>query len=433
LRDKKLPKKLISFLKKDFTKDFIVYYLSGIASGALPFFLIQILTNYLSLADFGRVALFQSYISGLSAFVGVNVIGAVVKYKYEATINSRHISEYIRSAIHILIFSSFLILTVLLVLFITRSTMIDASNELLIYMAIIVSVSMFVVNLRMALWQISDKAMNYGIAQFLIQLTIFFSTYLLVVIFSMGYLGRVWAQVIAALIAAFASAFFLIKDGLLPRTRWLNFNLQDLNDLLKYGSALVPHVFGVFILANIDRFFLTAKLGLSELGIYFAAVQVALIFSLFLESMNNAFMPWLFAKLQYADYSYKRRIVRFTYYWFIILFSITVFVYIYIPYFVRFFFPEEYARSSGVLRILIVSQFFNGLYLMFTNYIFFIKKTLIISFITIISGIVNISLLLFFIDRWGIDGAALALMVSMMLRFILTWRLSFKLFPMPWF
>lgn len=53
-----------------------VYLFSNILNAAIPFALLPILTRYLSPAEYGEVAMFNTLLGALGAFVGLNVVGA---------------------------------------------------------------------------------------------------------------------------------------------------------------------------------------------------------------------------------------------------------------------------------------------------------------------------------------------------------------------
>ena len=70
---------------------------------------------------------------------------------------------------------------------------------------------------------------------------------------------------------------------------------------------------------------------------------------------------------------------------------------------------------------------------MVTNYIFFSKKTGLLSVASISSGFINLLLLIVFVRILGLQGAAIAFALSMGIRFLLTWLIAHKRHPMPWF
>jgi O-antigen/teichoic acid export membrane protein len=73
------------------------------------------------------------------------------------------------------------------------------------------------------------------------------------------------------------------------------------------------------------------------------------------------------------------------------------------------------------------------MYLMVTNYIFYSKRTGLLSIASISSGILNLVLLIILVRIFGLEGAAIAFAISMGIRFLLTWWIAHKRHPMPWF
>ncbi|UMM02870.1 polysaccharide biosynthesis C-terminal domain-containing protein [Vibrio campbellii] len=70
---------------------------------------------------------------------------------------------------------------------------------------------------------------------------------------------------------------------------------------------------------------------------------------------------------------------------------------------------------------------------MVTNYIFFSKKTGKLSIVTLISGAINLILLVVLVDMIGFVGAAIAFTVAKLFQFLFTWILAYKAVDMPWF
>ena len=103
-----------------------------------------------------------------------------------------------------------------------------------------------------------------------------------------------------------------------------------------------------------------------------------------------------------------------------------------VPVLLLFVVGSAYSDAAQVIVWLIVGQAFGGMYLMVTNYIFYSKKTIYLSLVSFISGLINVGLLLFFVDAYGIKGAAYSFAIAMATRFILTWMVAQWCHPMPW-
>jgi O-antigen/teichoic acid export membrane protein len=96
------------------------------------------------------------------------------------------------------------------------------------------------------------------------------------------------------------------------------------------------------------------------------------------------------------------------------------------------FLGKDFTTGMGIVAIIGLGFAFNGMYKMMVNYIFYSEKTQIISLITIVIAIINITLSIYLITDYGIYGAAYASAISFFLQFIITWIVSAIVYPMPW-
>ena len=82
---------------------------------------------------------------------------------------------------------------------------------------------------------------------------------------------------------------------------------------------------------------------------------------------------------------------------------------------------------------LALGQALHGMYMMVTNYIFYSKRTGLLSLSTMTAGLVNVGLLMVLVSSMGLKGAAIAFAISMGIKFLLTWYVAHLRHPMPWF
>lgn len=220
------------------------------------------------------------------------------------------------------------------------------------------------------------------------------------------------------------------RGNLLSFLRW---RPDYIREALRFGVPLIPHVGGMFLLASVDRFVINSELGLAQTGIYMVAVQFATALALVFDAVNKAYVPWLFERLKRDQEGEKRQIVRFTYGWYALILCGAALAFILGPWMVTFVAGENYGRAGDVFGWLALGQVFGGMYLMVTNYIFFSKRTGLLSLVTIASGLINVALLFVLIGTFGLEGAAYSFCIAMAIRFLLTWVVAQKRHPMPWF
>ncbi len=147
----------------------------------------------------------------------------------------------------------------------------------------------------------------------------------------------------------------------------------------------------------------------------------------------KAYVPWHYERLTRNIQAEKCRIVRWTCAYFVVVLLVAGLAFLIGPYLMVLIAVERYAEAGRVVGWLALGQAFVGMYLMVTNHTFYAKRTGMLSLSTITTGLLNIGLLILFIDLLGLVGAAIAFAISMAVRFLLTWFVADKYPPMPWF
>lgn len=404
------------------------YLASNILNAAVPLALMPILTRYLTTEQYGEVAMFQTLLSVLVAVTGLSVTGAAGRKYYDADLSNMELKFFIGSCFQVFLASGALVLVLLAIFQGYLSQLIGLQSQW-IWAACFAAATTFITQMRMGQWLVSKNARNYGAMQVAQAITNAFLSLILVVVFRQAASGRIWAQVITALVFACVALMSLHKDHLLGfawRPRYLE-------EALGFGVPLIPHTVGLLVLNMFDRFMISGQLGLAEVGIYMVAVQLASAMGLVFDAINKAYVPWLFERLKRDQADEKQQIVRLTYGYFVIALLVAGIVFLVGPTAVKLIAGDRYAAAGDAIGWLALGQAFLGMYLMVTNYIFYSKKTGLLALVSISSGLLNVALLSFLINRWGLVGAAMAFASAMAARFFLTWRVAQKRHPMPWF
>lgn len=404
------------------------YLISNMLAAAIPFALLPILTRYLTPAEYGAVALYQTLLTGLGAVIGINAQGiASVKY-YDDNLSRRELRYFIGNCFLVLAVTAVL---TLLSIIIFRQTLSDwlALEMQWLLLSVFVSSATFVMIMRMGQWQVREQARYYGafqVSQSLINMLI---SLLLVVYFLQGAAGRIWALSFTPLACAVVALLLLYKDGLLGFAWRPNY----MREIFAFGIPLIPHSLGYFLISSIDRFVISDKLGLAQVGIYMVAAQLVSVMGLLFDAINNAYVPWLFDRLKRNQIEEKRQIVRWTYIYCIALLGVVVIAFFIGPPLLIMIAGDKYIAAASVIGWLALGQVLHGMYLMVTNYIFYSKKTGLLSLSTLISGLFNLGLLTVLIPIYGLQGAAVAFAASQGIKLLLTWRVAQARHPMPWF
>ncbi|KTD82741.1 lipopolysaccharide biosynthesis protein [Legionella waltersii] len=409
----------------NFKKNVSIYVLGNIGVAMIPFFLLPILTRYLSPEEYGNVAIFITLISLLNPIIGFNVHSGLSKRWFDQDVFK--ISEYLFSCVLILIIST---LFVLVLIFCAKNALVQITgiDPFWMYCVVVVAFFAFLIQLRLVIWQVQEKPKPYIIFQFFLGLINFSLSIVLTIFLLKSYQGRLVGYTVTTIIFGLMSYFSLNREFRFS----LKINFEYMKDALSFGLPLIPHVIGAMLMLTIDRMIVNYKLGATSAGLYMVAVQIALGFNLLNESFNKAFVPKLFAILKENDFSKKIAIIRMTYYYFGLLLLAPLFSVLLGPSIILFLAGPNYIEAASVLNWLILMQALHGMYYLVTSYLHYECKTYVISIITISCGVVSIFLTFLVIETWGLVGASVGSAFGMLLEFLITWGVAANVHPMPW-
>jgi len=406
-----------------------VYLISNILNAAIPFALLPVLTRYLSPAEYGGVAMFQTLVGALPGFVGLSVVGAAGRKYYDDHLGENELKHFNAACLQILLASGIIAFAALFVFRVQFAGWLGLQCQWILW-AVFVSAVSVIVQLRLVQWQVRNEPRFYGAMQISQSALNMLLSLLLVVLLLQGADGRIAAQVWATGIFGLLALVLLKRDDLLSFFVWKPGYLVE---ALKFGIPLIPHMGGIFLLVSVDRFIINAELGLADAGIYMVAAQLAGAMGLIFDSINSAYVPWLFERLKRDLPDEKRQIVRYTYAWFGLVLLGAAFAFVIGPWLVIVIAGQKYAQAGEVIGWLALGQAFGGMYLMVTNFAFYSKRTGLLALATVTSGLVNVVLLVVLIRLLGLRGAAIAFSIAMAIRFLLTWWVAQRRHPMPWF
>lgn len=415
----------LNLMKSSLFKNTYTYTLTSILNAAIPFLLLPILTRYMTPEEYGRLSMFLLLISFTSPFIDINLSGSLTRKYYDRdTIN---IWEYVFNSIVLLVVTSLMVGGIF---WSFSKTIADLSSfpEKFLWMVIVYSFCQSLSNIVLALWRVQNKALLFGLfntTRTILNLTL---SLILVVSFRLGWIGRLYGQLIAMILFAGITIYILLKN------KWVQFrfNKTYMMAALAFGMPLVPHALSGSIISMTDRYFITTMIGLSATGIYSVGYQVGSLINLLTTSFNNAYVPWLFSKLTLNREDIKIKIVRFTYLYFIAIIILSLLLGVLAPGFLSIFLGRSFTQSSSYVIWVAVGYAFNGMYFMVVNYIFYAQKNNVLAAVTFATSLFNVILNYFFIKRFGAIGAAQATTIVFATKFLMVWIISAKIYSMPW-
>jgi O-antigen/teichoic acid export membrane protein len=407
-------------------KQILSYSGVNILNASVPFLLLPVLTNYLTPSDYGVLSLVQ-LLMALSFPIVLNSQSLItIEYSNLST------SGFQKLISAILFFSviGFILLEVGFYLF--SNYIIDyffLPRRLLFFIPVFLLFQVIPILIPF-IFQAKKQPFNFGKFKIPLTLVNIGLSLLFVVYLNCGWEGRLWGIVGSFMLFNLIGLYVLKKNDLLS----FILDKESVRQVFKYGLPLVPHAVAAVLISGSSRFFLGDIMGVKEVGIFAVSFQVASSIFIVMSSINLAWSPHLFERLnKKPTIEIKHQIIKQTYQ--IMLFMVlVVIVFLVLSPFIFYMFIDELYHSGILLsRILAFGFLFQGFYFMFTNYIFYSKKTKYLSFITLFSSIVVVISNFYLITFVGVLGAAYALVISYVVLCLLTAYFANRLVPMPWF
>lgn len=413
--------------KSDLLKSTGIYTFTNLFGAAIPFLLLPFFTRWLTPDDYGKVAMFGLFSAFLVPILGLNINGAIAQKYFDKRQGVYKNARLLWNGFVLIGITCLLSVVVILVFQDYFEKYLSLGLSVLLLSVLSTFVTM-IFQSYLTMLQIRKKALHYG---FLQMVFVMFSAGLS--LFLIGYLdfswmGRVYSTVTASVIVGLLSFLFIIRYKLIV----FEFSIKDQIQLLHYGFPLIFHSVGGLLIAMIDRFFIANMISLKEAGLYTLAYTICGVFGMLTNSFNQAFVPWLFEKLNKNNQIENERIVKFTYLLMVVFLTIAFLGTFISSLFLKYFIGDDFIDSQKFIFWLLLGFAFSGMYYLVTNYIFYLAKTTYLAYTTLFSGLLNVGLCYSLIKYNGVIGAAQSFALANGCLFLITWVLAAKCYPMPW-
>jgi len=410
-------------LKSSLFKSSGVYTVGSIINNGVPFLLLPILTRYLTPEDYGLIAMFGIVLSIVGVFTGLSVHGAIQRVYYEKTINFK---KYVFNCLLILVSSSVIVL-IIVMLFRNPIFLLTKIPANWLWLIVVMSFFLFVIQSLLSIYQAKMQAIKYMSIQITQTLLNVILSILLVVFLMMNWQGRILAQAISIVGVGLFSLYILTVN-------WscVKIDVDYIKHALKFGIPLIPHTLGGLFIAMADRVIIEKLLGLRDLGLYSVGIQLCMGILVFHTSFNRALNPWVYRELNKNELEIRIKLIKFTYVYFILLILGGLLYAILMRKMINVIVGQKYSDIASLLYYFSLGTSFSGMYNLVAKYIFYSYKTMYLTIITFIVGLINIVLTYIMVNLYYLRGAAISYLIVNMCYFIFTWIVSARVFKMPW-
>ena len=414
---------------KSFLQQSVIYGLGQVAIQLVGFLIYPILTNdqYFTVAQFGiwnilaplMTILTIIYSGGLSTgFFKFFINNESSQQRYSAFINSVHI---------VILGGAFVTLVVLPILIFTVSPMIQPGFQWEYFIPVMLTAfANSVIGICLAVYRAQNHAKQFIIinsARFILMSGLII---LGIIVLKRGLWGLLLAYAISSVVV---SIFLFVKTySSFEKTQVL---IGQRTRILKYSAPLIPTQLAGWVLSVSDKFVIGILLGATQVGLYSAGYQIALVTNaFFIAPFSLAWGPFMFKEGVQKDGPVK--IAR--------LFEIyTVLGAVFVTPLILFGVDligilsnnNSYAESYRVIAPVALGYLFFGYYLFYTTGYNLTDRTKYFPLITGLVGILNILLNVLLLPQWGYLAAAWVTLVSYFLLFLIMKLATSRIYALP--
>lgn len=380
-------------------KNSLIYLLPVVFSGLVPLITLPIFTRILTPEDYGVWGLSQVYASFV---VGIANFGLTVGFERNF-FDYKEVKEKLSLLYSTLLFViiSFIIFgSITFVLKGQISELIIGSSEYsdILFLAYCASGVMslklyFLIYLKNT--KNAKKFTKYTIIES--SLVVIISLFL-VVYKHIGIIGLVWGQLIGSLITIIILLFNFVR--LVSPT----FNSKLLIDSLKISIPLTPRIFFGLINTQFDKYMIGLLSTVAGVGIFNIGQKVANITFTFMTSIQNVFAPEVYKRMFEDGEKAKKSIGSYLTPFLYVSISIGFVISLFSEEIIILLTPVSYHKAIDI--VIIFSMLYGTYFFGKQPQLVFMKKTYIISILTLLSIGINIAINIPFITKWGVMGAA---------------------------
>ncbi len=404
--------------------DAAVYTVANVLNRAFPFFLLPVLTRYLTPAEYGTYVMYQVLLNFILPIIGINAEAAVSREFF--LLGRQELGRYVANTVFVAGLVTLCLLGGSLVFGGPLAHFLDFPGHWL-PVIVLVGLGESIKAVQLALWQMQKRARAYATVTVLQTVVRSAASLAPLVFFTAGLEGLLWGYSLSLIAFALYSCYVLVSEGNVVG----GWDRGYVRAFLRYGVPLVPHRVSGWLMGMADRVIIAKFTNLAAVGVYSVGYSLGAGVALLQDAFNRAWVPFFFDRLQRGDAASRMKIVQFIYLYGVAMLGSAVLVTLLAP----FLFPIFGPRFAGA-RVFVVwiafSYALNGIYKMFANFLFFSERTYLLSYITISVGVISLAISTVLIAVAGVIGAGYAAVISQLLACIAVFVAARRLFAMPW-
>lgn len=386
----------------------------------ISFILLTILARYIGPSDYGELSLFNTVVTLLGYFVGLSTAGYLGISFFKGT--KQNFKEDFTAICLITIIVTLIIFCLFTVFSHRLSELLKVTDKFL-FLGLLISFANVFVGLNLDLFRVKEKLTWYGILSCSFSfLNLLLSLYL-VLFKGLNWHGQVYAITICNIIyALLALSFFIKKKLFLVPKSWSTYK-----KIIIWGLPIIPHLASGWVKNGLDKYIIEGTHSMADVGMFSFAMTLSGIIIMIGTAFNQTNSVNLYQTLS-SDITTENKIKnlrRKEKFLFLFYLGIVLVLMIGGSISIPIFFPN-YVACVPYFLILSVYGFFQCIYFLYCNYLFYFDSTKQLMYITFGSSIIHF-LLSFWLTKYSLYFTCLIYVFSIIIVVILVYLQSRKL------
>lgn len=244
----------------------------------------------------------------------------------------------------------------------------------------------------------------------------------IILVFSLAYfLQSAFSYVLGMLLALIVMLFWIVP--FLVKRSGNRLQKKRVKQLLLFGWPFAFHVLSGSLLAYVGRFILVGLASKEDVAVYTLASTIGTAVFLSFAALSAYFEPVIYQHSE-SKVRCEKYLSAYGYLGQTISSLLSIFILFVAPFLIQNYYSTGYHAVIPILPMILASTITRSFYLQGNYRLAVHQKTSYIAFCTIISALLNIILNLYLIPLKGVEGAALALIISNVFFACLTYVIS---------
>ncbi|HLP56501.1 MAG TPA: oligosaccharide flippase family protein [Fluviicola sp.] len=411
---------------KDLIKSSTIYILLGFLPTGVNFVMVNLLTSYLTKAEYGLLSISALFQGLVAIFMNIGLDAAFARYYFNVYKKRKLLHAYYSTVLLSVLGISFLLFTLLLFVGDPFLQLLFKNNRYHFsdYGLVTFVLALFTIihTVILTYYRNEENLKMYSIISIV---TLIFSVsgiLIGVVWLNKGAYGNICGRSVAF------SGIVLLYLGWYFRNRKLVIRWSYLKEMLNYGIPFIPYFVILFLGSSLDQWMIERRFSLAQLGEYNFGLLLASLVSVFTYAVFNAISPKLYKLMAENDPVYDNEIRNLNrIFHFVVVFAITAELAIISPFTVLFIKNTAYHAMLDYIPLLILVWLPHLYYMLYVVPLMFHNKTRYLPLIMLISLSVGLASNLILIPLWGVIGVCVSAIIIKMTSFAVTAFISKQL------